>query len=91
MTSDEQAPDPFALRRRVLLTGAVSLVLFFVLAYLVFLAGASDWWLLLLMAVAYVVVIRPLMRPVREASRLRRRLAYQAFLDAREQQERDGA
>ena len=87
MTSGGGSPDPYALRRRVLLTGFVSLVLFFVLAYLVFLAGASDWWLLLLMAVAYVVVIRPLMRPVREASKLRRRLAYQAFLESRERDE----
>ena len=48
------------------------------------LAGASDWWLLLGMAVVYVAVIRPLMRPVREASKLRRRLAYQAFRDGKD-------
>ena len=76
-----------ALRRRVLLTGVVSLLLFFVIAYAVASAGVSDIWLLLAMVVAYVVVIRPLMRPVREASSLRRRLAYQAFLDGREEQE----
>lgn len=79
-----QVPDPVALRRRVLLTGGVSLALFLVLAYLVAAAGASDWWLLLATAVAYVVVIRPLMRPVRAASKLRRSLAYQAFLDGKE-------
>jgi hypothetical protein len=84
MTVPDQAPDPVALRRRVLLTGLVSLALFLVLAYLVASAGASDWWLLLGMAVVYVVVIRPLMRPVRDASRLRRRLAYQAFREGRE-------
>jgi hypothetical protein len=84
MTVPDQAPDPVALRRRVLLTGLVSLALFLVLAYLVASASASDWWLLLGMAVVYVVVIRPLMRPVREASRLRRRLAYQAFREGRE-------
>jgi hypothetical protein len=84
MTVPDQAPDPVALRRRVLLTGVVSLALFLVLAYLVASAGASDWWLLLGMAVVYVVVIRPLMRPVRDASRLRRRLAYQAFREGRE-------
>jgi hypothetical protein len=79
------APEPAALRRRVLLTGLVSFGLFLVLAYLVAASGASDWWLLLAMAVAYAVVVRPLMRPVREASKLRRRLAYQAFLDSKEQ------
>lgn len=78
------APDPAALRRRVLLTGVVTFALFLALAYLVASVGASDWWLLLAMAVAYVVVVRPLMRPVREASKLRRRLAYQAFLDSRD-------
>jgi hypothetical protein len=84
VTVPDQAPDPVALRRRVLLTGALSLVLFLVVAYVVASAGASDWWLLLAMAVVYVLVIRPLMRPVREASKLRRRLAYQAFREGRE-------
>ena len=79
-------PDPQALRRRVLLTGLVTFALFLVLAYLVASAGVSDWWLLLAMAVAYVVVVRPLMRPVREASKLRRRLAYQAFLDSKDRE-----
>ena len=82
--TEPDVPDPQALRRRVLLTGVVTFALFLVLAYLVATAGVSDWWLLLAMAVAYVVVVRPLMRPVREASKLRRRLAYQAFLDSRD-------
>ena len=89
MSAPDQAPDPVALRRRVLLTGALSLVLFLVLAYLVASAGASDWWLLLGMVVVYAVVIRPLMRPVRDASKLRRRLAYQAFREGREAQDRE--
>ena len=84
MTVPDEAPDPVALRRRVLLTGLVSLALFLVVAYLVASAGASDWWVVLGMAVVYVVVIRPLMRPVRDASKLRRRLAYQAFREGRE-------
>ena len=88
MTVPEEAPDPVALRRRVLLAGVVSLALFLVVAYLVASAGASDWWLLLGMVVVYVVVIRPLMRPVREASKLRRRLAYQAFREGRDAEER---
>jgi hypothetical protein len=37
------------------------------------------------MAALYGVVVRPLMRPVREASKLRRSLAYQAFLDGRDE------
>lgn len=84
MEPEPVVPDPMALRRRVLLTGVVSMLLFFVLAYLVASAGVSDLWLLVCMVIAYVVVIRPLMRPVRAASSLRRRLAYQAFLDGRE-------
>jgi uncharacterized membrane protein len=84
METPDAAPDPVALRRRVLLTGLVTFALFLVLAYLVASAGASDWWLLLAMAVAYVLVVRPLMRPVREASKLRRRLAYQAFLESKD-------
>ncbi len=78
------ALDPMALRRRVLLAGAVSFVLFLVIAYLVAAAGVSDLWLLVAMVIAYVLVVRPMMRPVRAASQLRRRLAYQAFLDGRD-------
>ena len=81
------APDPAALRRRVLLTGLLSLALFIVAAYVVASAGVSDAWLLLAMVVLYVTVIRPLMRPVRDASKLRRRLAYQAFLESKKEQE----
>lgn len=85
MPADPAAPDPAALRRRVLLTGLLSFVLFFVIAYLVASAGLGDIWLVVAMVPLYLLVIRPLMRPVRDASSLRRRLAYQAFLDAREQ------
>jgi hypothetical protein len=67
----------------VLLTGVLTLALFLVAAYLVASAGVGDAWLLLAVVVIYVVVVRPLMRPVREASRLRRSLAYQAFLDSK--------
>ena len=87
MTVPEEAPDPVALRRRVLLTGLLSLALFIVAAYVVASAGVSDAWLLLAMVVLYVTVIRPLMRPVRDASKLRRRLAYQAFLESKKEQE----
>jgi type IV secretory pathway TrbD component len=78
------APDPAALRRRVLLTGLLTLALFLVVAFAVANAGVSDWWLVIAMVAVYGAVIRPLMAPVRNASRLRRSLAYQAFLDRKD-------
>jgi hypothetical protein len=77
-------PDPTALRRRVLLAGLVTLVLFLLLAYLTASSGLSDWWLLVGMVAVYGLVVRPLMKPVRDASRLRRSLAYQAFLEQKQ-------
>jgi hypothetical protein len=82
--TEQPAPDPVALRRRVLLTGLLTLALFVAAAYVVASVGAGDGWLLLAVVVLYVAVVRPLMRPVRDASRLRRSLAYQAFLDSKE-------
>ena len=78
------APDPLALRRRVLLTAVVTLGLFLTVSYVLTALQASSAWLLLALAVIWVFVVRPLLQPVREALRLRRRLAYQAFLDSRE-------
>ena len=78
------APDTYALRRRVLAVGALSLVLFLGIAYVIAWLEVSDAWLLVSMGIVWFAVIRPLMRPVREALRLRRRLAYQAFLEERE-------
>ena len=86
--SEQPAPDPVALRRRVLLTGVLTLALFVTAAYVVASAGVSDAWLLLAVVVLYVAVVRPLMQPVRDASRLRRSLAYQAFLDSKKDQDR---
>ena len=80
------APDTYALRRRVLLVGVVSLALFFVTAYTIAWLEVSDAWLLICMALIYLLVVRPLMRPVREAIKLRRRLAYDAWLDDRNRQ-----
>jgi len=37
------------------------------------------------MLLVLVLVVRPLMAPVLAANRLRRRLAYQAFLDGRDE------
>jgi type IV secretory pathway TrbD component len=76
-------PQPGPLRRRVLLTGLLTLALFLVLAYVVTALEASGVWLLVGMVVVWAVVVRPLMAPVRSASQLRRRLAYQAFLEER--------
>ena len=74
-------PDTYALRRRVLLAGLLSLLLFFAVAYAIAWLEVSDAWLLIGMALIYLAVVRPLLRPVREAVQLRRRLAYQAYLD----------
>jgi small-conductance mechanosensitive channel len=74
------APDTYALRRRVLLTAAVVIPLYLAASYLVFWLDVSDAWLLIAIALIYLLVARPLMRPVREAIKLRRRLAYDAWL-----------
>ena len=78
--------DVLALRRRVLLTAAVTMVLFFTAAYVMTALDVSSLWLLPVMVVVWVAVVRPLMAPVRAATRLRRQLAFQAFLDTREQE-----
>lgn len=74
------APDPYALRRRVLFTAVVTFVVFLPVAYLLTALDVSSAWLLLAMVLLWALVIRPLMRPVRAATTLRRRLAYQAYL-----------
>lgn len=76
-------PDTHALRRRVLGVGLLSLVLFLTLAYVVAWLEVSDAWLVLGTVGLYLLVVRPLMHPVREAVKLRRRLAYQAWLEER--------
>lgn len=77
-------PDPYALRRRVLLTAVVTFVLFLTVAYVLTALDVSSAWLLLALALLWALVVRPLMRPVREATALRRRLAYQAYLSSRD-------
>ena len=79
-----EAPDPVALRRRVLLAAAVTLLSFFVIGYVVTAVGGAPWLLLPGMLLVLVLVVRPLMAPVMAANRLRRRLAYQAFLESRD-------
>jgi len=79
-------PDTSALRRRVLLTGLVAFVLFLAIGWLVAWLEVADAWLLIGMGVVYVAVMRPMLRPVREAIRLRRRLAYSAYLAEKEKE-----
>ena len=74
-------PDTYALRRRVLLAGVLSLVLWLSLAWTIAWLRVSDAWLLVGTVLLYLLVTRPLMQPVREAVKLRRRLAYQSWLD----------
>jgi hypothetical protein len=81
-------PDTYALRRRVLLTAVVGLVVFLALGRLVAWLEVADAWLLIGMALAYVVLLRPMLRPVREAIRLRRRLAYSAYLAEKDRETR---
>lgn len=83
MSGSPSPLDVAALKRRVLLAGALTLVLFVTASYAVSAVGAGQGWLLTVLVLVYVCVTRPLMAPVREASRLRRRLAYQAYLDGR--------
>ena len=78
-SGEPSALDPGALRRRVLLTAVVTLVLFLSAAYLVTALRLSDAWLLLALVLIWVLVVRPMMGPVRAALRLRRRLAYLAL------------
>lgn len=74
-------PSSTALQRRVLLTGLLCLVLFLTVAWTIAWLQVADAWLVIATLLIYLLVARPLMHPVREAVRLRRRLAYQAWLD----------
>lgn len=81
--NDFAVPDTYALRRRVLLAGVVTFGVFLGVAWLLFRLQVSDAWLLVSMVPIYLFVMRPLMRPVRDAIGLRRRLAYESWLDDR--------
>ena len=78
--------DVLALRRRVLLTGLVTMVLFLTAAYVLTALEAPTVWLLPVMVLVWLAVVRPLMAPVRAATKLRRDLAFQAFLEGRERE-----
>ena len=75
----DASPDTAALRRRVLLAGAVSLAAFVVLGYVLTAVGAPPWTLLPSLLVVVVLVVRPLMAPVLAADRERRRRAAAVF------------
>ena len=76
-------PDPAVLRRRVLLTAALTFAAYLLTAAVLAALDAPPWLLLPALLLIVVLVVRPLMRPVFEANRLRKALAYQAFLDGR--------
>jgi hypothetical protein len=78
-------PDVPALQRRVLLAALVTALLFFAATGVITSLGQSTVWLLPAMVIIWFGVTRPLMAPVMAAIKLRRRLAYQAFLDQREE------
>ncbi len=78
-------PDIPALQRRVLLAGLLTIVLFFVAGSVIASIGITMLVLLPVMVVVYLLVTRPLMAPVMAAIKLRRRLAFQAFLEQREE------
>lgn len=80
---NEPLIDTTALRRRVLLTGVVAMVLFFAASIAITSSGLPDWLVLPAAVLLYVLVVRPMMQPVRDAVRLRRDLAYRAYLDSK--------
>ncbi|MBC7375340.1 MAG: hypothetical protein H7323_15230 [Frankiales bacterium] len=77
--SEAPVLDMASLRRRVLLVGLVSMVAFFATSITITSTGLPDWLVLPAVVLLYLLVIRPLMAPVRSAIALRRAVAYQAF------------
>jgi hypothetical protein len=65
----------------VLWTGLLALVLFFATGSFIAWLDVAGAWFLIALVLEYLLIVRPLMRPVRDAVKLRRRLAYQAWLD----------
>ena len=78
--SEAPVLDTSSLRRRVLLVGLISFIAFFAISITITSTGLADWLVLPAVVLLYLLVIRPLMAPVRDAIRLRRAVAYQAFL-----------
>jgi hypothetical protein len=78
------APDPAALKRRVLLTALVTMTLFVTLGVVADRTGGGTPMVIGGVILLYLFVMRPMMRPVREALALRRALAYRAWQEQRE-------
>lgn len=90
MDVDPRLLDSFALRRRVLLTAGTTMVAYLGSAYALTAAGLPSWMLLGVLVLLWVLVVRPLMQPVRDSLRLRRELAYRAHVAQKEQREGTG-
>lgn len=83
---DPRLLDSIGLRRRVLLTGVLTLTAYFVSSYLLFAAGLPGWMMIGVVVLLWVLVVRPLMAPVRASVKLQRSLAYEAFLQQKDQE-----
>ena len=70
-------------QRRVLLTGALCFLLFLAAGALLVALHAPDITLLVVLAVLYVGVARPLLAPARAAVRERRAAAFLAWREQR--------
>ena len=75
--------DVAALQRRVLLTAALTLTLLLAAGVVMSSVSAPGWVIVPVTVLLVAGVVRPMMRPVRAAVRLRRELAYLAFLEQR--------
>ena len=84
--ADPRLLDSIGLRRRVLLTGVLTVTAYFVSSYLLFAAGLPGWMMIGVVVLLWLLVVRPLMAPVRASLRLQRSVAYQAFLEHKEQE-----
>ncbi|MDP3714020.1 MAG: hypothetical protein Q8R60_16210 [Mycobacteriales bacterium] len=79
-----EAPDPYALKRRVLLTAVVTLALFVTLGAVADATGGGPLMVIGGFVLIYAFVMRPMMKPVREALALRRALAFRAWQEQQE-------
>jgi len=82
-SGDPALLDVAALQRRVLLTAALTLTLLLAAGVVMSVVSAPGWVIVPVTVLLVAGVVRPMMRPVRAAVRLRRELAYLAFLEQR--------
>lgn len=94
MSSPEQVPaillDSRALQRRVLLTAVLTLASFVAIGVVLSAVRAPGWLVLPAMVIVYILLVHPLMAPVRASNRLRRSLAHAAYRAQRRDDEHDG-